>query len=268
MRSKPKVTVLIPCRDGEKTLRNTIISLLNQTADTYIAVADDASVDSTSTILKEFSATSKVLSVRYPRREPRNYARVPVLLNMILNVYPDSDFFMISGDDSVYPKNYISMITEFMNKEKVDIASGYFENYNPTSVPSGSGRVISSNFFKKITPFPPNIGWESWVLYKALSLGRKVAVYPIKFQHIRKYSIQSLWTFGHSAYLNGTPLIFTIGRSVKAFLFKEHTLLGALAIVSGHVEYILRHPTTLDTAQFVNELQKWRIKSKILTRIN
>lgn len=105
MKRELKVAILIPCRDGELTLRVTIESLLNQTVKTFIAVADDASVDDTPKILKEQSETGRVHSVRYPRREPRNYAKVPVLLNMLLGVLSPADFYMISGDDCIYRLN-------------------------------------------------------------------------------------------------------------------------------------------------------------------
>jgi glycosyltransferase involved in cell wall biosynthesis len=260
------VTVLIPCRDGESTLRATIKSLLNQTVKTFIVVADDASVDDTPKILKEFSETDRVHSVRYPRREPKNYARVPVLLNMAAKIAQESDFYMISGDDCFYPPDYISNLIEFMQRDKVELAAGFCGDEIPAA-PHGSGRVISAALFKEITPFPQSIGWESWMLYKTMSMGKKIAVYPIRFEHGRKYSLGSTWTFGHSAYVNGVPFIFTVLRSVKSLVLGTHTPINALSIVLGHLEYMLRKPEKLDCAKFTSNWHKWRIKQFIRSKL-
>ena len=253
-------STIIPCRDGAKTLRQTLKSILNQSErPLQVVVADDCSIDDTSEILIEF----RVETVKYPSREPRSYARVPMLLNMALKKLKLSDYVMISGDDCTYPTNYVSVLTSFMQKDNVDCASGYIDFYNPTSAPSGSGRILTRTLFNKLTPLPENIGWESWILYKTLSLGRKTQVYPIRFQHNRSYSVESTWTFGHSAYVNGSPLLFTLARSFKAMVKREHSPVNCLAITLGHVEYTLRRADRLDTASFVGTLQKQRVKQKI-----
>jgi len=262
MKSKPKVTALIPCRDGEKTIRNTIVSLLNQTVETFIAVADDASIDNTPIILKELSETGRVRSIRYPRREPRNYAKVPVLLNMALNICPDSDFFMISGDDCVYPPDYAKKLISFMRNDNVDLASGCHDVkvFKHLTLPSGSGRLVTARLFKRITPLPSNIGWESWMIFKAKSMGMKVAVYPVRYEHRRQYSFGSTRTFGYSAYVNGVPVIFTIFRALKYIIFGIHTPVNAVSIPLGQLEYMIRKPEKLDCAAYVNNAYKWRIK--------
>ena len=95
----PDVTAIIASRDGEETLPATLRSLRNQTIPVEIVVADDHSLDSTPDILNKFGVTS----IRYPRREPRNYHRVPHLYNLAWKYSPPSDYWMISGDDNVPP---------------------------------------------------------------------------------------------------------------------------------------------------------------------
>lgn len=260
MKTAQNVTSLIPCRDGEKTLPHTIQSLLSQDVETFVVVADDASIDSTPKILKEFSETGKVWFVRYPRREPRDYARVPVLLNMTLKIAPPANFYMISGDDSIYPPDYLSKLINLMQRDGVELASGYHDRYGNLTLPGGSGRLISASLFKKITPFPHSIGWESWMIYKTQLMGRKIAVYPLRFEHERKYSVRSTWTFGHSAYVNGVPFIFTLSRALKSLIFGIHTPINAVSIVFGHLEYMIRNAEKLDCAPFVYALHKWRIR--------
>ena len=258
-----QVSVLIPCRDGEKTLESTIRSLLNQELDVSIVIADDASKDKTPDVIHFFKKYGKVKSVRYPRREPRNYARVPVLINMASKVSLPSDFYMISGDDSVYPPDYLKKLINFMRNDEVELASGYFDKYEHRTLPSGSGRLITAALFKKITPFPNGMGWESWMIYKALLMGKRVAVYPIRYKHERKYSYKSTLTFGYSAYVNGVPFIFTLLRALRSLVLGIHTPINSIFIVIGHLEYIVRNIEKFDTAPFVYNLHKWRIKKFI-----
>ena len=266
MNKEYKVSVLLPCRDGESTLRVTIESILNQTIKTYIAVADDASIDNTPKILKEQSKTGRVYTIRYPRRESRNYAKIPVLLNMLLDVIPQADFYMISGDDCFFPPEYLKKLILLMHNDDVDLASGCHDvkNYKHLTLPSGSGRLVTASLFKKITPLPNSIGWESWMIYKAQSLGRKVSVYPVEFEHKREYSFGSTWTFGYSAYVNGIPFIFTLFRAMKSLFTGVHSPVNAVSIPLGQLEYILKRAEKLDCAPFVNSMYKQRINQYII----
>lgn len=258
-----EVVALIPCRDGQETIEKTILSILNQTVRTSISVADDSSVDDTPKILERFTKTGRVRFVRYPKREPKNYARVPVLLNMALSISPQADFYLISGDDCTYPTNYCENLISMMKCDGVDICSGYIGKYSDNLEPSGSGRLISYDLMKLITPFPLSIGWETWILYKTLYLERKIAVYPIKIDHQRRYSLKSTWSFGQSAYVNGVPLLFTILRSVKNIFNMEMSILNSLSMVFGHIEYLLRGVKRLDTAPFVKEIKLQEIRRTI-----
>jgi glycosyltransferase involved in cell wall biosynthesis len=264
---KDKVTVLIPCRDGESTLGRTLESLLAQTVKTDIVIANDASIDSTPKIIEKikFTFPGRIKSVMYPRREHKSYSRVPILLNMaIKETNKKGQFVMISGDDSIYPLDYLEKLINHMRNDKVDISSGFINKYSSSEAPSGSGRVLSYTIFMMLIPFPENIGWESWMLYKAKSLGKKMRVYPVKFEHSKPYSYKSTWTFGQSAYLNGSPFIFTLARSLKAMILREHTPLNALSLIFGHMEYMLRRPQKLDTSEFVENMQKYRLKEAVM----
>jgi len=253
------VVALIPCRDGQDNIERTIRSILNQSVKTFVSVADDASIDNTPNILKNLSKTGRVRYIRYTRREKKDYARVPVLLNMALRISPPARYYLISGDDCIYPKDYCENLIKRMEKDRVDMCSGFTRRYNSSSLPSGSGRLITSELFKKITPLPRTIGWESWMIYKTLYLGKRVSVYPIEFKHYRKYSIKSTWTFGQSAYVNGVPLTFTLLRTIKNVILNEHNLINSLAILLGHIEYSIRKVEKLDIAPFTRKMHLRRL---------
>lgn len=259
-----RVSCLIPCRDGEQNIRDTIESLQAQTVTPFIVVTDDASTDSTPEILEKLG----VPFVTYPHREPRSYARVPTLLNLAMRLTPKSDYYMISGDDCTYPPHYIEVLTNLMEAKHVDCASGYINKFNQTATPHGAGRILTHKLFAKVTPFVQNIGWESYMIYKARKMGLSATIFPIKFNHDREYTRHSTWTFGHSSYMLGNPLIFTLGRVVKVIIRREHKPLNAFAILLGHLEYIIRHPRRLDIAPFVDDFQRRRIANLIARKLS
>jgi len=101
--------VLIPCKNGEETIEQTLQSILSQTIPPKkIIVVDDASKDKTRQILQKYS---EVLTIRLDHNLPRDFARVPQLINLMASrIGKPYSYIMISGDDSIYPKNYVELL--------------------------------------------------------------------------------------------------------------------------------------------------------------
>ena len=259
-------TVVIPCRDGEKTLPQTLDSLLLQDVPIQILVANDASIDDTEQILKTY-AKQGVISVNYPTREPRNYARVPILMEMLTPLEPDTPYYMISGDDTVFTIDYIRKVTDEMKKHGTSIASGVSIQYKfrVTNAPGGSGRIFTKEIWNKVKPFYPNIAWESGTLYKARSLGYKLGFYDAEKSHIRPQEPDSTWTFGHAAYLLGTPLSYTFLRVVNIIIHHDHPTWNAICILLGQLEYEVKRPKRVDVWRH-NMKSKYHQRNKALLR--
>jgi glycosyltransferase involved in cell wall biosynthesis len=257
--------VLIPCKDGQETIEKTLQSILSQTiAPKSIIVVDDASTDNTPRILEKYP---QILTIRLDHNLPRDFARVPKLVNLMLNRMPKTyAYVMISGDDSVYPTEYIELILrEFERDAKLLVCSGTHieQKIFEQSSPHGSGRIIKYSFLKKVIPFPESIGWESWVLFKALQYGGKVKrVAEVRFEHLKPYSSYSVWTFGQSMYELGYPFWFVLGRFAKNSIFESNKM-QQLSMIGGFVEYRLERKPRLDVADFVTKYQKQRIQSLV-----
>lgn len=226
-----------------------------QSPDLWVTVVDDCSVDATPDILK-WITNKRVISIRYGKRERRAYYRVPKLINAAYDASYKADYYMISGDDTVYSPRYVDDLIARMERDGVDIASGQINN---EISPNGSGRLISERVMRHLMPFPLSIGWETGMLYKAMSLGFKIRAYPIKLRHLHRYSVRSTWTFGHSAYVNGIPLFFTLFRCFKTFLSGSMRRINTLSILLGHIEYWLKREPKLETADYVSRITKRRI---------
>ncbi|MBE0632984.1 glycosyltransferase family 2 protein, partial [Candidatus Bathyarchaeota archaeon] len=261
-------TVVIPCRDGEKTLPQTLDSLLAQTVPIQILVSNDASIDDTQMILKEY-AKQGVISINYPTREPRNYARVPILLNMLKPIEPDTPYYMVSGDDTVFPPDYIKRVTENMEQHGASVASGVSiqdKHRTTKATPGGSGRVFTKEAWANLTPFYPNIAWESGALYKARSFGYTLGFYDVEKSHITPQTAGSTWTFGHANYLLGTPLSYTVLRVLNTIKNHDHPTWNAICILLGQIEYEYKRPERVDIWRY-NQKKKYYQRNIAILRM-
>ncbi len=264
---EPAYTVLIPCKNGEKTIEQTLQSIFSQSIQPKrIIVVDDASKDGTPQILRKYP---KVLTIRLEHNLPRDFARVPKLINLMLqHVSEPNGFIMISGDDCIYPKDYVELLLEEFEKDsRLLVASGSHmeQKIIEEASPHGAGRVIRYSFLRRVLPFPETIGWESWILFKALQNGGKVKRFPnVSYQHLKPYSSSSVWTFGQSMYELGYPLWFVLARVAKNFLFEPHKF-QQLHMLGGFLEYRLKNKAKLDVGDFVRQYQKQRVRNLLVS---
>ena len=260
--------VLIPSKNGEATIAQTLQSILSQTIPIgEVIVIDDASTDATPQILKRFP---QVITIRFEHKLPRDFARVPKLINRGLKrISKPCSYVMISGDDSLYPSNYLQLMHEALAKDpKLLVCSGSHTTQRTVdeTSPHGSGRVIRYSFLKRILPLPESIGWESWILFKAQQMGGRVARIPnVSYQHLRPYGTSSVWTFGQSMHELGYPFWFVLARTAKNIVFESNKL-QQLTMIAGFLEFKFRRKPKLDVADFVARSQTYRLK-KLLRKI-
>jgi glycosyltransferase involved in cell wall biosynthesis len=175
------VGVFIPARNEEKLISKTLECVLNQELKPYrIVVVDDGSTDETAKIVSEFSNVELVNSTRTDL-DRENFKTAPMILNTGLQKFStDSqcDFVLRLDADHLLSSNYIStIVTRLQDNSNIVIASGIIKGEN-SKVPRGSGRIVSSNFWKKINfCYPLNYGWDTYILLKAKSLGFDYAIY-------------------------------------------------------------------------------------------
>ena len=111
---KNKVSVVIPVYNGEKTLRQCLSSLLNQTFRKYeIIVVDNNSKDRTPLILNEYQDNSKIpFQVIFEPYLSRSTARNAGIKAAKGNIIICSDC------DCIFPDDWIEKLTEPIRKEK------------------------------------------------------------------------------------------------------------------------------------------------------
>jgi glycosyltransferase involved in cell wall biosynthesis len=212
------VDVVVPARNEQKRIKNTLISLKEQTLKpTEIIVVNDGSTDETAIISRTYADV--VINFPYHAESYAGRPELAKVLNEGLKRVPDDcNYVLIIGADHSLHEKYVEEVISRMIKEDVKIASGYIkgEPYHP-EMPRGSGRIYNFEFFKKIGFFPVNWGWEAYVLFKAMQMGCKVKCYrDVDAGEVRptNMSKKKLYYYGKAMRALGYDFRYALGRVV------------------------------------------------------
>ncbi len=241
--------VCVVARNAEDSLPRTLDSLFLQTVPPKcVVVVDDGSTDGTVGILDSFKSRQgdRMEVLTLPDRG-YDIRRVQHNINMACAAAskrePNTEFFMVSGDDCAYPENYAEVLLKRMaNDTRIAIASGRAAGQLDNSLdkfPSGSGRMIRYQFWSEIgNRYPVRAGGETWIVYKALASGLKVRVYEdLRFDHLRPQGSQHKYVdWGASMHNLGYHPLFVIGRLAKNLVNQNFGLEGSLNMVRGYLQ--------------------------------
>ncbi len=270
--------VLVVARNGAEHLPRTLDSLLGQTSKPKrIVVVDDGSTDTTPKILQNYAGEHEAVLTVITRPD-RGYdiRRVPANINFAwketANSGLKSDFFMISGDDCFYPARYVaSLLTRMKADYQLVVASG-----RPSSsgsllrerLPSGSGRMISSQFWKELgEAFPLKAGWEAWLVYRAVEEKLKVQLFDdLRYEHMRQRGSKHQFTYwGVAMQTLGYNTLYALGRIAKNALIPSIAPKRAINMLRGYFQAKLGSddpflsPFEPSLRSFVNQQQTRRI---------
>lgn len=136
----PKVSIVLPTYNGQKYIRESIESVINQTfADWELIIVDDCSTDSIPQILEEYRAKDVRISVIHNEQNKK----LPISLNIGFNI-ANGEYYTWTSDDNYYMPNAIEEMVRYLdiNKDEYmvcanmefidaeDINSGILYKYN------------------------------------------------------------------------------------------------------------------------------------------
>lgn len=247
--------VVVNARDEENVIGACLRSLRDQTVKLFLVVVNDGSIDKT----REVASTYAHVVVDLPRHQD-SWAGQPELARVINAGFDvlkkrNIDYVLISGADAVYPSNYVEEVINRMERECVVLASGVAEGEISRSLsPRGCGRVIDAEWFKEVGfRYPENYGFEVYLLYKALSQGKKVAVFKnskFKLSRETRLSKRKLYLWGKGMKALNYWWLYALGRSVLNGL--KHPV-GGYWMSRG---YFSKVPVYEDIKEFVPSFQK------------
>lgn len=255
------IGVIIIARNEEKYLAKTLNALTNQTLKPIkIVLVNDRSTDRTKKIAEKFPV--EVIDFPYEHESwvvTKNLAKV---FNLGFKELGNHDYIMVLGADHILNNNYIETIVNRLHGTNIVIASGVIKGENAVNV-RGSGRIINGKFWEKLgSKYPEKEGYESYILFKAESMGFQVK----KFSDIitttqRKtstnYNLKKLVYKGEAYRALGYTLPYTITAAVK--FIKIHPLAPFFMMYG----YIKNNSIFYEQEirQLVKNYQKNRIKS-------
>lgn len=250
------VGTVIIARNEEKRLGQCLTSLRKQTVALFLVVVNDGSTDRTGEIAKLYTD----VTVELPRHK-ENWAGTPKIakvFNSGLDVLEANGhvYVMISGADTVYPADYVEKLTERMNKRNIVLASGVAEGEVSRSMaPRGTGRIINVQWFRSVGfQYPENYGFESYIVYKALSQNQKIdVVQDLKFKLTKEtnLSMRKMFLWGKAMKALNFWWIYAFLRACLIGL--KHPSKG-VALLAGHLSEV---PTQYDDIkEFVPKYQK------------
>lgn len=251
-----KASIIIPAKNESRFIENTLRAI---EPSLQIIVIDDGSSDDTASIARKY--TNNVISL--PNTEIRAVGRphLAEVVNAGLKFCKDNDYICMIGADHILPPDYVSNIVNRMKQDGITLASGMINGeFVSQEFPWGSGRVIDCDFFRQIGfRYPEKIGWEDWLVYKALAAGKKVRCYTDIATHTQRP--MSFRGKGEIMYALGYYWPYALGRCVRVFLRSPSS---GLDMFMGFVLH--KNIEQLDVAPWVNRQQRMMIKVKIFGR--
>jgi glycosyltransferase involved in cell wall biosynthesis len=219
-------SVIVTCRNSEKSIESTLNSLINQSIKPeYIIVVDDGSTDNTNILLKDIQVKNKHLYIITNPDLGYNIGRVvnnwnkALALAKKLKLNP-TDYHMIAPDDAEYEEKYCEKIITYMDTDpSIAIASGNYDT-NEYLIPRGAGRLIRNSFFFSVySCYPERMGYETIIFYSAIQNNLKYKVITeARFVHTRALgSNHHFYEFGASMRTLGYHPLFALGRFFKYF---------------------------------------------------
>jgi glycosyltransferase involved in cell wall biosynthesis len=259
------VGVVVKVRDEQDVIEESLLNLLSQTLKPFVVVVNDGSVDKTGEIASKYAD----VVIDLPKHEESWVGRPELarVVNAGLAVLKELelDFVMFSDGEAVYPLNYIEEITGRM-VNNIAVASGVAEGETTRSFsPRGCGRLVDADWFRTVGfKYPENYAFEAYLVYKALSQGKKVTVFPdLKFKLRRKTRL-----FPKKAYLWGKGMralnynvFYALGR---AFLYSIRSPKNGFALLKGYFSYVEKYQDIEDFVPAFQKRQFWRRVREVL----
>jgi glycosyltransferase involved in cell wall biosynthesis len=262
--------VVIPARNEEKYIEKTLLAIKRQSVPPdRIIVINDGSKDRTSEISKKYAD----VVVDLPDRgfSALGTPEITKVFNKGLEqVSPEAEYILICGADAVIPEKFFETIRDEMEKKpELVIASGKLEN-DPSyeGAPPRGTRVVKSAFWMNASSlrYPETLGWESWLVFKALQMGKSVKrLSDLVTEAQRPPSTtraRYAWGTGKGMRLLGYDWKYALARAGKIFMEKPN---AGIKMIAGYISTTNGEKT--DVAEWVGKNQRKRFWRRVYIQI-
>jgi len=279
-RGEPRVVVISPARDEERTLRTTIRCMAAQTRppDLWVVV-DDGSTDATPEILAE--AQKELPWLRVVRREDRGFRKVgggviDAFYAGLEAVQGPYDFVAKMDVDLEFSPGYIERLLEHFEQDPTLAAAsgkvfregskGLVEEFMIDEMVAGQFKFYRREAFEKIGGFVREVMWDGIDFHRARMAGYRTASLhdpELRLLHLRLmgssdtsvYKGRMRW--GAGQWFMGSSFLYVLASGV----FRMHEapyVIGGLLIVVGYLKAALTGQPRYEDAEFRAHLRRWQ----------
>ncbi|WP_159976999.1 MULTISPECIES: glycosyltransferase [unclassified Novosphingobium] len=181
----PRVSVILPCYNGEIYLREAVQSILDQTlADFELIVVDDGSTDGSPAILQDMAGKdARIRVVTQPN------GGIVAALNTAIEYAQGQYIARMDADDVSFPERLAFQASYLDRHPDVVLVGGYAvgdRNPTPTSTRTTGGRHASTD----LSVFPPRIAvsMHPLIMMRAAAL-RAMRGYRSDYRHAEDYDL-------------------------------------------------------------------------------
>ncbi len=165
----PKVSVIIPVYNGEKTLRACLDSVLNQAYKNYeVIVVDNNSTDKTGDIINEFQKRNKRVKHALELKKGRGSARNKGVTES------KGDIIVMTDSDCIVPENWIEELIKPILYKNESIVMGFekdlVRNYWTKNIQKANWNLIKRNLKGKYVTHvdTKNFAIKAWLMKKLM----------------------------------------------------------------------------------------------------
>jgi len=266
------ITIIIPTRNEEKNIFDSVNSILNQTKKpSKIIIVLDRCTDNTEKIVNELMKNNQEIvkivkkSTKYEKTFMKAFLIAESINLGLENVNPKTEFIMIANADSVYSENYISESLKILEEDNQCGMVGYAHYSNI----SGSGYIIRNEILKKIgNQIVECAAEDTYLQFLTLDLGysiRKIKDSSMTLLRDRGEGsladrIKYAFSKGYASYTLGNSFGFVMARSLFWVIKGKFS---SFAIIFGFLYAFTKKIKKLDIANsdVVKNWQKGRYNS-------
>ncbi len=276
----PRIVVISPCRNEERTLARTIACMERQTLPpARWVVVDDGSSDGTAAILAE--ARERLPWLCVVKRADRGFRKVgggviDAFYDGLDRVDCDYDFVCkLDVDLEFSPRYFERILGYFQRDEKLAAASGkvfrpegkgLVEEYMIDEMVAGQFKMYRRGAFEKIGGFVREVMWDGIDFHRARMAGFRTASIPdeeLRIIHLRLMgsSDRSVYKgrlrWGRGQWFMGSAFPYVLASGFFRMREKPYVA-GGLLIIAGYLLAALaRHPR-FDDLEFRRDLRRWQ----------
>jgi len=280
--STPRIAIVSPVRDEERTLARTLACVRAQTLPpVQWVVVDDGSTDATPRLLAE--AAREIPWMRVVKRHDRGRRKVgggvvEAFEAGLAAIDVPYDFIVKLDADLEFSPRYLERIMHYFREDPSLAAAsgkvfrpepgGLVEEYMIDEMVAGQFKLYRREAFEAIGGFVREVMWDGIDFHRARMHGYRTRSLPdpeLRIVHLRLMGSSEGNIFhgrmrhGRGQWFMGSAWPYVLASSVFRFREKPYVI-GGLLMFAGYLAAALRGAPRYDDAAFRRELRRWQFE--------